>query len=414
MLGKSSLFLTLSALASLTTADTSACDPLFATTCSPNTALATAISLDFKEESKWFEDMGNPGKIEYNDSGLSLSITKRFDNPSLKSNFYIMYGKFEVIFKAAAGTGIVSSIFLQSDDLDEIDIEWLGGDTTQVQSNYFSKGNTTTYDRGEYHSVTSPQTLFHNYTLDWAEDKTEWYIDGRLVRTLYNTSDQGYPQTPMAVFIGIWAGGDPSNAPGTIEWAGGETDYSDVPFTMYLEKLVVTDYSTGSEYSYNGQSGSVDSIEASDGSVNGRYEIAQKEFADLVDSNNVTSYSSDVLSSSLVTHTSTSKSSSSKIFSSTKQTKSSTTLSQTTEESSLTDTYSSYTESSSTTLSNLTTSQSISNQSTTSLTMLKVSSSSSRSSTASITSKFSENAAVIISSSNISNILYLIAAFLTF
>lgn len=39
--------------------------------------------------------------------------------------------------KAASGQGIVSSIVLESDDLDEIDWEFLGGDTTQVQSNFY-------------------------------------------------------------------------------------------------------------------------------------------------------------------------------------------------------------------------------------------------------------------------------------
>jgi len=43
--------------------------------------------------------------------------------------------------RAAPGTGIVSSAILQSDDLDEIDWEWIGGSSTKAQSNYFGKGN---------------------------------------------------------------------------------------------------------------------------------------------------------------------------------------------------------------------------------------------------------------------------------
>ena len=43
--------------------------------------------------------------------------------------------------KAAPGTGIVSSAILQSDDLDELDWEWLGGTeyASKVQTNYFGK-----------------------------------------------------------------------------------------------------------------------------------------------------------------------------------------------------------------------------------------------------------------------------------
>jgi len=41
--------------------------------------------------------------------------------------------------QAAAGTGIVSSIVLQSDDLDEVDWEMIGGNTTFVETNFFGK-----------------------------------------------------------------------------------------------------------------------------------------------------------------------------------------------------------------------------------------------------------------------------------
>lgn len=52
-------------------------------------------------------------------------------------------------------------------------------------------------------------------------------------------------------------------------WAGGETDYSQGPFTMYLKSLTVTDYSTGSSYSYSDMSGSWQSITSNGGQING-------------------------------------------------------------------------------------------------------------------------------------------------
>ncbi len=42
--------------------------------------------------------------------------------------------------KAAPGAGIVSSVVLESDDLDEIDWEWVGATAGEAQSNYFGKG----------------------------------------------------------------------------------------------------------------------------------------------------------------------------------------------------------------------------------------------------------------------------------
>ena len=210
-----------------------------------------------------------------------MTLAERYDAPTLISDFYITYGRVEVELLAANGTGIVSSFFLQSDDLDELDWEWLGGDTTQVQSNYFSKGNTTTYDRGEYHTVDAPQGTWHNYILDWGMNATTWYVDGVAVRTLANTSSQGYPQSPMLLRMGVWAGGDSSNAAGTIEWAGGETDYTQAPFTMYVRRVVVADYSSGESYSYSDTTGDWESIEAEDGEVYGRYDEAVEEFAAL-------------------------------------------------------------------------------------------------------------------------------------
>ncbi len=54
-----------------------------------------------------------------------------------------------------------------------------------------------------------------------------------------------------------------------LEWAGGKTDYTAGPFTMYLKSLKVTDYSTGNSYKYGDNSGSWESIEANGGEVNG-------------------------------------------------------------------------------------------------------------------------------------------------
>lgn len=128
-----------------------------------------------------------------------------------------MFGRVEMVIKAAPGTGIVSSGVLQSDDLDEIDWEWLGVSNNQVQSNYFGKGNTQTYSRGAFHDVPDTHGEFHTYTIDWSSTQLVWQIDGKTIRVVTPDDAQGqYPQSPMMVKAGIWAGGDPGNAPGTI------------------------------------------------------------------------------------------------------------------------------------------------------------------------------------------------------
>lgn len=75
--------------------------------------------------------------IGYGNDGAEFTVAKQGDNPLIESDFYIMFGRLDVTMKAAPGRGIVSSAVLQSDCLDEIDWEWLGGDNTRVQTNYF-------------------------------------------------------------------------------------------------------------------------------------------------------------------------------------------------------------------------------------------------------------------------------------
>lgn len=182
-----------------------------------------------------------------------------------------MFGKVSVTMKAAPGAGIVSSLVLQSDDLDEIDMEWLGADSTQVQTNYFGKGDVTTYNRGAYSPAANNQEEFITYTIEWTSTQITWSVGGTVTRVLTPaTADTNqYPQTPMQVKLGAWSGGDSSNAAGTISWARGPTDYSDGPFTMLVQSISVSDYSTGTAYTYGDMTGDWTSIKSTGGEING-------------------------------------------------------------------------------------------------------------------------------------------------
>ncbi|KAL9587065.1 MAG: hypothetical protein Q9212_000517 [Teloschistes hypoglaucus] len=242
------------------------CNPLTSGSCPADPALGTSVSVDFaKGASDSFTPQGNP---TFDSNGASFTVAKSGDSPQLTSKWYIMFGRVEFKVKPAPGVGVVSSAVLQSDDLDEIDWEWLGGDSSQVQSNYFGKGQTTTWNRGAFHANPNNQADFHTYTIDWTATQIAWQIDGRTVRTLSPDSAQGqYPQTPMMIKIGSWSGGDPSNAPGTVSWAGGPTNYASGPYSMVVKSIAVTDYSSGTQYSYSGTSGSWESIQSQGGKI---------------------------------------------------------------------------------------------------------------------------------------------------
>ncbi|KAL7943445.1 glycoside hydrolase family 16 protein [Trichoderma barbatum] len=248
----------------------SQCNPLTAGGCPADTALGMTINVDFtKGAVNSFVASGSP---TYDSNGVSFTVARGGDAPQLASVFYIMFGRVEVTMKAAPGAGIVSSLVLQSDDLDEIDIEWLGAQPDQLQSNYFGKGQTTTYNRGQFHSVSGTQANWIKYTVDWTQDRIVWMAGDSVLRTLTQADAEAnqYPQTPMQVKFGSWAGGDPNtNAPGTVQWAQGPTDFSKGPFSMMVKSIVVTDYSTGKQYVYGDNSGSWQSIQAVGGQVNG-------------------------------------------------------------------------------------------------------------------------------------------------
>ncbi|KAG6105661.1 hypothetical protein E4U14_005009 [Claviceps sp. LM454 group G7] len=208
------------------------------------------------------------GTVNYDaDKGASFTIAKQGDSPTLRTKFYFFFGRTEVWLKVASGRGIISSMMWLSDDLDEVDWEFLGSNKSFATTNYFGKGRQD-YKNGGSHPMSGMQDDFHNYTTLWTKESIQWFIDGNHVRTL-NANDanntQNYPQTPMRMSIGIWAGGDPSLPEGTRQWAGGDTDYAAGPYTMFLRSARVADFSTGKEFTYGDRSGSWESIKIAAG-----------------------------------------------------------------------------------------------------------------------------------------------------
>lgn len=64
----------------------------------------------------------------------------------------------------------------------------------------------------------------------------------------------------MQVHLGLWDAGDASTAAGTVEWAGGYTDLTKVPFTSYVKSVSITNANPCASYSYADMSGSASSI----------------------------------------------------------------------------------------------------------------------------------------------------------
>ncbi|KAK0640550.1 concanavalin A-like lectin/glucanase domain-containing protein, partial [Cercophora newfieldiana] len=139
----------------------------------------------------------------------------------------------------------------------------------QMQTNYFSKGCTATYDRGAYHAIKNSTAEFHTYSVNWTPERLDWLVDGVVTRTLLaetvkTSSCGGFPQAPMKVDVGSWVAGKKDASPGTIEWAGGLADFSNGPLKTYIKSINVTDDAKGVknavQYRYTDMSGRAESI----------------------------------------------------------------------------------------------------------------------------------------------------------
>jgi hypothetical protein len=169
--------------------------------------------------------------VVYQDSIL-LTMAEGTVGTLLSSTHYVWYGKVCAKMTTSQGKGVVTAFILMSDAKDEIDYEWVGVDTANAQSNYYSQG-VTTYTNGRNLTVGNTVEKVHEYCVDWKPDTLKWLIDGKEMRSVERkdtwNSTAGrfdFPQTPSRIMLSLWPAGLPSNEKGTIDWAGGEIDWN--------------------------------------------------------------------------------------------------------------------------------------------------------------------------------------------
>ena len=147
------------------------------------------------------------------DGLLTLHLTQSdsgFVGAEYRTHQRTGYGFYSVSMRPAKCSGVVSSFFLYWGwPWDEIDIEFLGDDTTKVQFNYYTNGTGNheyVYDLGFDASED-----FHEYAFDWQEDSITWYVDGKPV---YRATAQ-IPSTEGHIMVNLW-----NVADNKAHWAG--------------------------------------------------------------------------------------------------------------------------------------------------------------------------------------------------
>jgi beta-glucanase (GH16 family) len=130
--------------------------------------------------------------------------TKSFSCGEIRTKTSFQYGRFNVRMRPAKNDGIVSSFFIYSSSPhDEIDLEFLGKDTSRVQLNYFKNGvggNEFIVDLGFDASL-----AYHDYSIEWEPNSIVWFVDGQEVHRV-NGNAGSLPSAPGYVYVNLWNG----------------------------------------------------------------------------------------------------------------------------------------------------------------------------------------------------------------
>ncbi|MFD2588185.1 family 16 glycosylhydrolase [Croceitalea marina] len=157
------------------------------------------------------------------------------------------YGKFEVEMKPAKGNGIVSAFFLfRYNPWQEIDIEFLGDDTTKIMLNvYYNPGvEGITYNYGNKSAPIKIDLGFdasieyHKYAIEWEPHEIRWYVDDTLIHVRRAWEPTPIPNLPMQFYLNIWA-------PDNKEFAG-DLSNTKLPQSCFVKQVTLYSWSNRS------------------------------------------------------------------------------------------------------------------------------------------------------------------------
>lgn len=172
--------------------------------CSDGWTNGSMFNCTWRKANVNFSDGSMKLKIDLDGNGAGAIP---YSGAEFRSKGFYGFGMYEVVMKPIKNDGVVSSFFTytgpsDNNPWDEIDIEFLGKDTTKVQFNYYTNG------RGNHEHIYDlgfdASEDFHTYGFDWQADKITWYVDGEAV---YSAEDN-IPSTPSKIMMNVWPGKD--------------------------------------------------------------------------------------------------------------------------------------------------------------------------------------------------------------
>ncbi|WP_436763021.1 family 16 glycosylhydrolase [Streptosporangium sp. V21-05] len=124
------------------------------------------------------------------------------------------YGTFAADLRVPSGSGLVSGLFLhRNGPRQEIDIEFLGRDTTRMLINvFYNPGIAGT--KLEYGYRGTPVLIdlgfdasaaFHHYEIEWRPEYIRWHVDGVTVHERLLWGPTPIPDQPMEFNVNLWS-----------------------------------------------------------------------------------------------------------------------------------------------------------------------------------------------------------------
>lgn len=184
----------------------------------------------------------NSANVDFSDGVLSLILNEETGGTRISVDNLLQYGTVESTIQIAAGSNVVTAFILMADNGDEIDFEFVGTDTREIQTNWFYKGRPIYNVHAKFFRVNKDlSTSFNTFAIHWTPEYYEWKVNGRSLRKFSRNDTVDFPDSPSKIQIGIW------NA-GPSKWAGPGINWNDAPFVVGISSIKVT---CGSENSSN-------------------------------------------------------------------------------------------------------------------------------------------------------------------
>ena len=188
-----------------------------------------------------------PGNFEFNTNGVgqltlreeSASV-RQFTSASIASRRRYLYGRFVAELRPTNVSGVITGMFLhRNGPRQEIDLEFLGRDTTRLLVNiYYNPGVEGT--KLEYGYRGTPTLIelgfdaaseFHQYEIEWRSDYILWRVDGRIVCKRVIWEPTPIPHLPMQFNVNLW--------PSRSKRLAGRLATSDLPAQSFIRNIAV-------------------------------------------------------------------------------------------------------------------------------------------------------------------------------